>query len=66
MKIVASGLGVEIGGTRIPAMFSADDVVLITNDGKDLRLLLDVAAQGVKERRQNFIAAKSKIIVSWR
>ena len=46
--------------------FFADDIVLIAKDGKDLRLLLDVAAQGVKERRLNFNAAKSKVIVSWR
>ena len=65
-KLVTSGLGVEIGGARIPAILLLKILYSKPRTEKNCDYYWTWPAQGVKERRLNFNAAKSKVIVSWR
>ena len=65
-RLEQSGLGAEMNGTKIPALFFADDIVLIGEDCKQLKQLLNMTAEFGEERKLVFNPSKSKIMVNWR
>jgi hypothetical protein len=65
-RLEDSGLGLEVGGMKIPGVFFADDIVLMAQGGKELHQLLQIVGQFGEERKLVFNPKKSKILVSWR
>ena len=58
-----SELGAKYGCVSIPALFFADDIVLIGEDTSQLEKLLGVFGN---ERKLEFSPRKSKVMVNWR
>ena len=65
-RLEDSGLGMKVGGMRIPGIFFADDIVLMAQGGKELRQLLRIVGEFGEERKLVFNPKKSKVLISWR
>jgi hypothetical protein len=66
IKLQNSGHGVEYAGIRIPALFFADDMVLLGKTEDELKKLLKITGDFAVERKLEFNGKKSMVIVSWR
>ena len=64
--LIQSKCGVEIEGIKIPALFFADDMVLMAPEEKEMNKLLEITYKVISEKKLSFNAAKCKVLVSWR
>ena len=66
MRLENSGLGFNIEGINIPALLFADDIVVMGSDENQLSELLEMIGRFGLERKLDFNAKKSKVMVNWR
>ena len=57
------GLGIIVGGRRIPALLFADDIVLLASSAKELQLMLNVCSEFARDFRLSFSKSKSNVVV---
>ena len=61
-----SNMGVIVGEYRIPALFFADDMVIIAENSYQLNYMLKIVAEESGKLKITFNARKSKVLVNWR
>ena len=61
-----SNMGVIVGEYRIPALFFADDMVIIAENSYQLKSMLKIVAEESGKLKITFNARKSKVLVNWR
>ena len=59
-------LGVKVGGVQIPALFFADDIVLLGEDEVQLQRIMNIVGEFGVSRKLIFNPLKSKVMVNWR
>ena len=59
-KLESSGLGAKVGTVNIPALFFADDIVLIGSDTRELMKLLNMVREYAEERKLKVNDSKSR------
>ncbi len=63
-RLLASGVGVNTPGVRIPGLFFADDIVLMADTKAGLQRLLDIAGEFADERGLKFNGKKSGVLTN--
>ena len=66
VKLDESKKGLKIGDITIPALMFADDLVILGKDENELREMLNIVGKFGKERKLEFNAKKSCVLVNWR
>ena len=65
-KLESCGKGVKIGGIIIPALFFADDIVVLAESDEQMSELLNIIVGFGESRKLEFNAKKSKVLANWR
>ena len=58
----SSGVGVQLGSVKIPALFFADDMVLIAEKAEDLRKLIKISEEEARKLKLNISLKKSMVM----
>ncbi len=64
-RMEQSGMGALLGEGRVPAIFFADDMVIVGGSAAELQDLLDIVADYGEEKRMSFNDKKSQVLKNW-
>ena len=62
-ELEQSGVGATIGTVHIPALAFADDIVLISDDPRNLQSLIDICQKWAEKNQMEFRTDKCKVMV---
>jgi hypothetical protein len=65
-RLIRSNHGAKIGQEIIPALFFADDMVILAESQEELQRLLDIVSKYGEEKRMTFNEKKSQVLKNWK